>query len=944
MEKFNPGALVEARERIWIVQPGSDQEVLRLRPIDGSEDENTAILLDIEPKRPRAAVFDWPDPAKHGPDLTGTMLLKDALTLKMRNGAGAFRSFGSIAVEPKAYQLVPLLMALRQDIIRLLIADDVGVGKTIEAGLILRELIDRGEVTQAAVLCPPHLCDQWRSELKERFHIDAKVLTPRTVKSLEKNVPAGTLYNFYKYMIVSLDYIKSDEHRQNFIVSAPDFIIVDEAHTCTTTGTGKQQRYQLLKELSKKEERNMLLLTATPHSGNEKGFYNLLSILDPKYLRLSEVNEKTPEASRLREELGNQLVQRRRKDIAEWRDSDVFPRRLQSEITYKLTGEWGTFFDGVQNYCIGLAEKYESDKDNPLAKTVIWYATLGLLRCAASSPAAAVSALSTRLERITNESGILEDLESSDEFDSVFDRDNDAYSTSDIEPAVGDDTIPKLKALINTAMKLGSSANDPKINALIIHMKELLGKGARPVVFCRYIATAKYVAEELKAAFENYQITAVTGEQPPDERMERVDESASYDKRILVATDCLSEGINLQDHYDAAVHYDLSWNPTRHEQREGRIDRFGQMTPNVYCSLIYGEDNPVDGFILRVILKKTKTIRDELGIYIQSPEEKEKIEGALIKAALMRRKNNSDRNRQTFLFEEVEENEIKAAEETIWKDALAAAKRNRTIFAQNRIHPEKVIAQLEKQNEYLGTDAQVEEFVCGICERLGVPPQRLKTKALRFSMASLPDKYKGRLEAAGISMKPFDAGFSYPAKDAVFIHRSHPLVSTLGDILLESVLARNSVELGSRSSATPVRGIDAIYSIFLLRLRHKLAYSNTSRSENERNIVAEETVFIGMKGLTDPEFFTDKIRISGLLALKPAGNLANTAVAMQIEKAEDSFRKNSHILDKLARERADALLKEHKEIRDSARLGGSWKVEACLPVDVMGVSVLIPAL
>ena len=279
MEKFNPGALVEARERIWIVQPGSDQEVLRLRPIDGSEDENTAILLDIEPKRPRAAVFDWPDPAKHGPDLTGTMLLKDALTLKMRNGAGAFRSFGSIAVEPKAYQLVPLLMALRQDIIRLLIADDVGVGKTIEAGLILRELIDRGEVTQAAVLCPPHLCDQWRSELKERFHIDAKVLTPRTVKSLEKNVPAGTLYNFYKYMIVSLDYIKSDEHRQNFIVSAPDFIIVDEAHTCTTTGTGKQQRYQLLKELSKKEERNMLLLTATPHSGNEKGFTTFFQFL-----------------------------------------------------------------------------------------------------------------------------------------------------------------------------------------------------------------------------------------------------------------------------------------------------------------------------------------------------------------------------------------------------------------------------------------------------------------------------------------------------------------------------------------------------------------------------------------------------------------------------------------------------------------------------------------
>lgn len=945
MDTYNPGALIEARGRIWIVQPRSNQHVLRLRPVDGSEDESTVILVDIEPEKPKSAAFAWPDPKNHGHDLAGTMLMKDALTLKLRNGAGAFRSFGSIAFEPKAYQLVPLLMALRQDTTRLLIADDVGIGKTIEAGLILRELIDRGEVTRAAVLCPPHLCDQWETELRERFHIDAKVLTPRTVRSLERNVAAGTLFDFYKYVIVSLDYIKSDEHRQNFISAAPDFIIVDEAHSCSSSGQGKQQRFQLLTRLSHKAERSMLFLTATPHSGDEKGFYSLLSLLDPKYLGLSSANEKTPETIRLREELGDQLVQRRRKDIAEWQDSAVFPRRMQSEVTYKLTGDWGKFFDDVQSYCKELAEKYENSVDHKTAHTVIWYATLGLLRCAASSPAAALKALSTRLNRVlaeesatTKDGSIIEE-----EMTGVFDEDDDIFTASDIEPGVADDTLSKLKKLIATARKLGAGDLDPKIAALDRHLHGLLTQGAHPVIFCRYIATAGYVAEYLRKNFNDYQITTVTGEQTPEERMQHVEESGQSENRILVATDCLSEGVNLQDYYDAVVHYDLSWNPTRHEQREGRIDRFGQSAAAVYCSMIYGEDNPVDGFILRVILRKTKTIRDELGIYIQPPEEKEKIEGALIRAALMQRRNRGKFGQQTLLFDDFE-NEVKQAEETIWKDVLENARKNRTIFAQNRIHPEKVTAQLQRQNEYLGTDADVEHFVCSICSRLGMVPKKQSSGKYRFAFAALPEKFKSRLEAAGISMKPFNASFSYPAGEAEFIHRSHPLVVTLGDILLESVLARDSTVLGSRSSATPVIGIDSLYAAFVLRLRHKLTYTNQRKKETEKAIVADEMVMLGMKGTGKPEFFTDKERIAQLLLLKPAGDITNSIADMQIQKAEDILKENSELLEKIARNRADELLREHKEVRDSVRLGGTWKVEPCLPVDVMGVSVLIPVL
>lgn len=914
---------------MWIVQPGSDEKILRLRPVDGSDDENTVIVVNIEPEVPRSATFDWPDASKHGPDLAGTMLLKDALTLKLKNGAGAFRSFGAISVEPKAYQLVPLLMALRQDTVRLLIADDVGVGKTIEAGLILREFIDRGEVTKAAVLCPPHLCDQWRTELKERFHIDAKTLTPRTVGALERSVAAGTLFDFYKFIIVSLDYIKSDEHRQHFISSAPDFLIVDEAHTCASAGTGTQQRYQLLKELSKKKERNILLLTATPHSGNEKGFYSLLSLLDPKYLALAVHGEKTPEAKKLRDELGGQLVQRRRKDIAEWRDSAVFPRRFQKEITYKLTGEWGNFFDDVRAYCAEMALKYDE------GSSIIWYATLGLLRCAASSPDAALSALGHRLERLVDGG----ELASSEDRFSVFDEDCDPTTADDIEPAARDESISKLHSLINTAGKLAKARNDPKFAALLQHIEELLSDGFHPVVFCRYIATAKYVGERLAASLPQAGVFVVTGEQTPEERMARVEESSDAPVRVLVATDCLSEGINLQEHYNAVAHYDLSWNPTRHEQREGRIDRFGQTAPEVRCAIIYGEDNPIDGFVLRVILRKTKTIRDELGVYIQPPEEKEKIERALIKAALMKRRNGED-SRQGTLFPGFDEEPV--ISETGWKDMLAAAKTTHTIFAQNSIHPEKVAEQLRRQNEYLGTDAEVENFVCSVCTRLGVPPKK-RGAGYSFFFAALPDRYKRRIEAAGIPMTPFTAGFTYPVAEGEFIHRSHPLVSILGDILLESVLHSGNLRIASRSSATPVAGIDARYAIFILRLRHKLTYSNTRRGE-DRVIVAEELLTLGMKLLREPEFFTDKALLAPLLAARPAADITNETATAQINAAKEMLRKHSDELEHLARDSANKLLKEHREVRDSAGLGGTWRTEACLPVDVMGVSVLIPAL
>src|SRR5512143_3298513 len=200
---FAVGSLVKARGREWVVLPESADDMLILRPLGGTEDEVAGIYLPLE--RVESAQFDLPDPNQVG-DYRSARLLRDAVRLGFRSSAGPFRSFAQLGFEPRPYQLVPLLMALKLDPVRLLIADDVGIGKTIEAGLVARELLDRGEVRRLAVLCPPPLAEQWQHELREKFNIEAEVVLPSTVTRLERNTGLGeSLFDIYPFTIVSTD-------------------------------------------------------------------------------------------------------------------------------------------------------------------------------------------------------------------------------------------------------------------------------------------------------------------------------------------------------------------------------------------------------------------------------------------------------------------------------------------------------------------------------------------------------------------------------------------------------------------------------------------------------------------------------------------------------------------------------------------------------------------
>ena len=845
LPEFLPGSLVSARGREWIVLPQSDTrdpQTLRLRPLGGGERDETLVYLPLERQPVQPATFPWPtvDQARNH---AASQMLLDALQLKLRSGAGPFRSFGNIAVEPRAYQLVPLLMALKLPTVRLLIADDVGIGKTIEGALIAREMLDRGEVQRLTVLCPPHLCEQWQRELANRFHIPAVVVRSNTADRLERNLPPGaSLFDAHPYTVVSLDYIKSERRREAFQRFCPEFVIVDEAHTCTQAGQGRQQRYQLLKGLAAQPDRHLVLLTATPHSGDEEAFFNLLGLLRSDFTQLKDL--PPGQRSDLREALSRHFVQRRRPDIAEWQDASMFPDRRTAEITYRLTGAWGQLFNDVLAYARELVER--SEGQGLRAQRMNWWAALALLRCISSSPAAAVNALRTRLQGAQGEAGALE-AAALEEFeaqasDRVLDGTDDALSTDDMEPGAQTEDSLRLQELMASAHALAGQPNDPKLAKLQEHLSVLLKDGFQPVVFCRYIATAHYLAAALQEKFKSATVKAVTGELTPDVREAAVEQLGDSDVRILVATDCLSEGINLQGLFTAVVHYDLSWNPTRHEQREGRVDRFGQKAREVRSTMLYGEDNPVDGAVLQVILRKAESIRKELGVLVPMPDNEGKLTQALMNAVLLRQGATLNAQSQLDLFG-APAKEIDLA----WQSAKEKAKQNRSIFAQRRLKPEDVLPEWRKSAAALGGEADVERFVSRAASQLGAPLQPVK-QHFKLLIEHLPAAVQERLAAEGLS-GTLRIDFHQPAaQGATFIHRTHPLVSVLADTLLEQALdaspAADDSTAVARAGAAFVDAVSLKTTVLLLRIRHQLTVTHGSHS---RLLMCEEAIAVAAR-------------------------------------------------------------------------------------------------
>jgi superfamily II DNA or RNA helicase len=943
---FKPGSLVTLRNRPWMVLPSEDTELLLIKPLGGTDDEITGIFKPLanEADKPQTYNFIKPSEKDLG-DFTSAKLLYDASRLSFRNAAGPFRCLGKLSFRPRSYQMVPLIMALKQETTRLLIADDVGVGKTIEALLVAKELYERREIKRFAIVCLPHLCDQWQDELKSKFGIEAVIIRSGTATSLERQIRTHeNIFRAFPFQIISIDYIKSGNKRQVFIDHCPEMIIVDEAHTCAKpagANNSQQLRHHLLHDIAKKEKQHLLLLTATPHSGKQAEFQSLLGLIKPEFEKIDIITSSEQE----RKEIAKHFIQRRRVDILKWLDEETkFPERNSIDKDYEIGKAYSEVFNDILAYAREIVARNTGDGRK---QRYNYWDALALLRGVMSSPAAGVSMLVKKAQKkkITGEEDELTENEA--ESESVMDND---FSTDDNLPLsvlakaapVNDTESKRLFGYAKRMEELYGIEHDQKAKEALAQIKTIIERGYNPIVFCRYIQTANYLGEIFKKSlkgknFKTLHIEVITSELNDELRREKIEIMNKSERRLLIATDCLSEGINLQQGFNALLHYDLPWNPNRLEQREGRIDRFGQQAETVEVALLYGSNNPIDGVVLEVLLRKAREIRRSIGIAVPFPENSASVMEAITKSILLKSSVVvKPMEKQLELFED---ERIKAEKNKIAKSLEEAEQRekvSRSIFAQNAIKANEIEADLKEVDDAIGDVKTVEQFVVESLRFMGVQVE-VKKEGYKIYATNIPQRLRDLLTDKNdiqISFKsPTPAGYKY-------IGRNHPFTEHLTHNIINSALqgAKNNV---SRASVLRTTDVNHKTVLFQFRVRNVIA-----EQPNNKEIVAEEMWLWGYEGELDQKQFLGKeAAIEILMGVKATQNMEQTEQAYWLDEEmlwvmdDVSFRKQT---DEVALQRAHHLVESHTRFKKLVS-GNKYKVvEPVLPMDVLGIYILLP--
>ena len=942
---YSIGSLVKARGRDWVVQPESDADgsFLILSPLDGSSPVQIGIDTELEAVEP--ASFTLPTvqevEADGGSSIIGNLaqsrLLRDAVRLSFRNAAGPFRSLSRIGVEPRPYQLVPLMMALRMETIRLLIADDVGIGKTVEALLIAREMIDRGEIDRFSVLCPPHLAEQWKDALTEQFGFeDVTLVLASTAKRLERQLIDGddSIFLQHPITVVSLDFIKQEERAAMFLRTCPDLVIVDEAHGCTEREGrrgNKQIRHQLLKSLSENVEQHLILVTATPHSGHQDAFASLMGLLYPSFKQLALKENPSPSD---RARIAQHLVQRRRVDIR--RDFEdmgtTFPTRLERTHHYS----WGNHNRTLFNDVVAWSQGRMNVAVDKRTKRVRYWSMLSLMRAMASSPAAAIAGLQTRQATLPDEAdtSVRPDMQAS-----LFDMQSENGLRDEV--LGGDELgVESEHEIVNGFIsRFESSAldKDPKVLELINIIKAELKLGFSPIIFCRFVPTVDYLVKQLTAELpRGIKIEGITGRLPPGERLRRVGEFSQVDKskRVLICTDCLSEGVNLQDDFTSVIHYDLSWSPTAHEQREGRVDRFGQLSPDVHAIALVGENNIVDGIVLNTIIEKQRTIRKALGISVPAPNAMEAIDTAIAAGFL----SSELQTKQLTLFFEEEKHQEYIEQE--WTDAAERESKRRSIFAQGTIHVDEVKHEVAEVREALGSPQMVADFLASTIQFYGGQPRR-DGNHITFTSAPLDPNlkaiqdWKAEVKYAIVDdLSPVQQGFER-------VVRTSPVVERLANQVMGSSLDQVGQGYGRRLSVTRTNSVNKRTNILLARARFSLT---TTYRQKQSTVLVEELITLGFHGEFDNPQWLNEEEVSPLWDAQADGNIP-LGQAEAILKPLLS-RIHQGVLEQPLRLEAERIKQRveqsHLRVRAVLSEKGSLEVHLHEPMDILSLSILLP--
>lgn len=557
-------------------------------------------------------------------------LASEAYRINLAHIFDPYLAVHTSSIEPLPHQISAVYQEMLPRLpLRYILADDPGAGKTIMTGLLLKELIIRGDLKRCLIVSPGSLSEQWQDELYSKFHLKFDILTNDRFES----AVSGNVFDEVNLCIVRLDKLaRNDVLQEKLKATEWDLIVVDEAHKMSATVWGGEVKYtkrfqlgRLLSDIT----RHFLLLTATPHNGKEEDFQLFMSLIDPE--RFAGAARSSSQAIDVSDVM-RRLV---KEDLLKFDGTPLFPERRAYTVNYDLSPKESLLYHEVTSYVqeeFNRADQLSNDR-----KSTVGFALTILQRRLASSPEAIYQSLHRRRERLENRLNEERLGKRAEEYRSMIhfdvDYDDEDYSSEELEreeenvadQASAARTIKELEAEINTLKDLERLANEVRLSgedrkwdelSKLLQDNECMFTADKQreklIIFTEHRDTLRYLTEKIRTLFgSDDSVVTIHGGMLRDERR-KVEELFRQDKnvRILIATDAAGEGINLQRAH-LMINYDLPWNPNRLEQRFGRIHRIGQTEVCHLWNLVSQETR--EGMVFQRLFEKLEEERSALG-------------------------------------------------------------------------------------------------------------------------------------------------------------------------------------------------------------------------------------------------------------------------------------------------------------------------------------------
>ena len=518
----------------------------------------------------------------------------------------------SESVIPLPHQRYALERALETNACRYMLADEVGLGKTIEAGLIIKELETRGLIERILVVCPKGLMTQWEAEMQEKFGERFTIILPEEYQTLKKVTPDENPFTSFTHVISPMDAIKPIEERagwtqekvdqynqdriESVVAGSWDLIIIDEAHR--VAGQSSEVARHKLGAMLAKASPHLLLLTATPHSGKTEPFMRLMRLLD---------EEAFPNTKAIvREQVAPFLIRTEKREAVDNEGNPLFKKRHTQvmEIEWLARHELQRqLYEEVTEYVRNGYNKAIREKRNYIGFLMILFQ-----RMVSSSTVAIIDAVQRRLQVLQNES---DQLHSGNYAELVEGDTEESLKNAMMLLSTGiKEEIKQLSALLSLAKQASLECRDAKQEALLDLLEKIQRHepGAKIILFTEFVATQEAIQQLME--YNGITTTLINGSMSLEERNASLQQFRT-DKQMLISTDAGGEGLNLQCAH-IVINYDLPWNPMKIEQRIGRADRIGQ-TDDVQVYNFILKDT-IENRVRAVLEEKLAIILQELGI------------------------------------------------------------------------------------------------------------------------------------------------------------------------------------------------------------------------------------------------------------------------------------------------------------------------------------------